>query len=239
MTDMVTGSSQDQETNVSAPVSNMSMSSESNHSIQTSEEKFFKQQEVNDIVGRAKHEAVERYKRSQESGQAPLSAPHVNASDDHIKRLAAEEAERLRHEWMQDAHRNAQEQEAQKIANEFFTKLQTGKDKYSDFDKALGDVEFRAIPHVVQLATMVDNTADVMYELAKHPTKIASLQQLITISPKLAYAEMSRLSQSIKENEMAVKSKFPAEPLSQMRPSNTGTDNGAMSVADLRKKYKG
>lgn len=239
MTEMVTGSSQAQETNVSTPVNNMSTPSESHHATSTSEEKFFRQQEVNDIVGRAKHEAVERYKRSNESGQNSLQPNHANVSDDHIKRLAADEAERLRNEWVQDAQRNAQEQEAKKIAGEFFTKLNTGKEKYSDFDKALGDVEFGAIPHVVQLANMVDNTADVMYELAKHPTKIANIQQLISISPKLAYAEMARLSQSIKENETAAKTKFPNEPLSQMRPTNTGTDSGIPSVSDLRKKYKG
>jgi hypothetical protein len=50
---------------------------------------------------------------------------------------------------------------------------------------------------------------------------------------------VQRLSQSIKDNESAGKMRHPNEPLSQMRPSNTGTDNGAMSVKDYRSKYRG
>lgn len=208
------------------------------------DEKVFKQSEVNDLLGRAKVEAVERYKRSAGQPPSPSNQPlhqqHLEhmQSEENIRRMAAEEAQHLRDKWIEDAQRTAHEQEAKRITSDFLTKLEGGKSKYQDYDQVLGDFEFGAIPHVVQMATMLDNTADIMYDLAKNPSKIGNLQQLIQISPKLAYAEMQRLAQSLKDNESAQGVKMPNQPLSQMKPSNTGTDNGAMTVSDYRKKYK-
>jgi len=68
---------------------------------------------------------------------------------------------------------------------------------------------------------------------------MSQLEQLAYMSPKDAIVQAQRLSQSLKDNEAAGKVRMPNEPLSQMRPSNTGTDTGAaMSVTDLRRKYK-
>lgn len=222
---------------------------------QESGERTFKQSEVNDLVGRVKHEAVERYKRSQEvdrnryeepgyreqqeSARTAPTQPQRPMDTDEIRRMAAEEFQRFMEKNQQEAFRRTQEQEAERIAAEFFTKFDAGKKKYDDFDKVTSDLDLQAIPNVVRLANMVDNTADVMYELAKNPAKIANLQQLISISPKMAFSEMKRLAESIKTNEEAAEYRAPNAPLSQMRPSNTGTDNrGALTVSDYRKKYK-
>ncbi len=241
------GFSQGQDVNTSAPFLDItSAATETTSPSIAQEEKVFKQQEVNELVGRAKHEAVERYKRNMDvnaqkpQSSQPLHQQHLEQlnNEDSIRRMAAEEAQRLRDTWVQEAQRTAHEQEAKRITNDFLTKLDAGKGKYEDYDQVLGDFEFGAIPHVVQLATLVDNTADVMYDLAKNPTKIGNLQQLLQISPKLAYSEMQRLSKSIKDNENVAGMKQANPPLSQMRPSNTGTDSGVMSVSDYRKKYK-
>lgn len=228
----------------STPVAATSTTNETPSPSIAQEEKVFKQQELNDIVRREKAEAVERYKRSQDASKPQASQPlhqqHLEQlqSEENIRRMAAEEAQRLRNEWVQEAQRTAHEQEAQRITTDFLTKLEAGKGKYEDYDQVLGDFEFSAIPHVVQLAALVDNTADIMYDLAKNPTKIGNLQQLLQISPKLAYSEMQRLSKSLKDNENVANMKQSNPPLSQMKPSNTGTDNGVMSVSDYRKKYK-
>ena len=84
----------------------------------------------------------------------------------------------------------------------------------------------------------VDNSHDVLYELGKDRIKMANLETLAHMSPNDAIIQAQRLSQSIKDNEVASKIKTPNEPLSQIRPSNTGTDNGAMSVKDYRAKYQ-
>ena len=82
---------------------------------------------------------------------------------------------------------------------------------------------------MLQLANMVENTAEVMFELASNPSKIGAIQNLIDIDlragrqPKLAFAEMKRLSESISTNQKGSKFQSPNEPLSQLRPSNAGT----------------
>lgn len=261
MTEMENGEIQNFNNSAEVPASN------SNNENLSNNEKTFRQSELNEIVGRARQEAVERYKRetsrsSHENSQHathPVNSQHrqynanyVNPeppanviSQDEIRRLASEEIQRSRDEWNQEAQRSAQEQEAQRIASEFFTKVNAGKSKLQDFDTVMADVDLRAIPYHVQLANMVDNTAEVMYELAKNPAKIGAIQNLIDIdlragkSPKLAMAEMRKLSQSIKNNESATNFRSPNEPLSQVRPSNAGTDNrGALTVSDYRRKYK-
>ena len=101
----------------------------------------------------------------------------------------------------------------------------------------MDSLELSTIPEVVQLANTVDNTADVMYELGKNPHKVASLLTLTRYgNVKLAYAETKKLSDSIKQNQNALQQPVPPEPLSQLKPSNVGTDNGVLTVRELRKQ---
>jgi hypothetical protein len=206
---------------------------------ETKPERTFKQQEVADLLTRERKEAVERYKRSAQTAQSPSPEPqHHGVNHEEVRRMAAEEAQKLMESSKQEAHRNAQMQEAERIASDFFGKLQTGKDKYQDFDQVIGGVkDWGKLAPAVSLANMVDNTADVMYDLVKNPTKIAQIHALTQISPDLALAEMQRMSNALKANEQATKTRLPNEPLSQMRPSVTGTDSGALSVTDYKKKY--
>lgn len=233
-------------------------------------ERTFSQSEVNDLVGRARHEAVERHRRETamsshqqpqypQQGQipayqpqyqppAPVQQPQYNGmSEQEFRRIAAEEAQRSRTEQVEETRRQGEEQNAQRIANEFFTKVAAGEGGVQAFDKLVSDsgVDLRTIPFHVQLANMVDNTRDVMVELLKSPAKIGQLQGLIDIDlragrqPRLALAEMKKLSDSIKSNGQAANFKAPNEPLSQMRPSNAGTGNqGALSASDYRRKYR-
>ena len=236
------GMSQGSDTSSSQPVAPSSAPSQSASS--DTSEKLFKQSDVDNIAARVRTEAVERYKREQSQMQSQPQAqsqpqglggmPQVTESD--VKRLAAQEASRLRDEWIQESQQKSNEQEATRIAHEFTNKLDTGKQKYQDWDQTVGDVEFKNIPHIVQLANMVDNTADVMYDLAKNPEKIGNLQQLIGTSPKLAYNLMVKMSQRLKDNESATNFKAPNQPLNHMRPSNTGTDTGGnLTVGDYRR----
>jgi hypothetical protein len=259
MTEMVNGDSQSSSNFAGVPVNTPS----STPPASAESERTFKQSEVNDLVGRAKSEAIERFKREssvashqQPPQQQPYQAPQQpsyqqpqhqpqHVSEDQVRRMAAEETQRLRNEWIQESRIQSQEQDAQRIASEFFTKLEAGKSTLQDFDKVMGEVDLRSIPYHVQLANMVDNTAEVMYELAKNPSKIGQLQSLIDIdvragrTPKLALTEMKRLSQSLKDNAQGAKFKSPNDPLSQLPSSNAGTGSqGALSVGDYKRKYR-
>jgi hypothetical protein len=217
------------------------------------EERTFRQSEVNSLIGREKARAIEEYRRQQAEQphyiqqkygepaqqQAPTQSQAPLTSETEIRRLAAEEAQRFSDQRYQEAQKRYEAEAAQKVVQSFWNKVAPGKEKYSDFDAVTGDIEYARFPNVVQLlAEHVDNSHDMLYELGKDRGKMATLEQLAYMSPKDAIRQAQRMSQSLKDNETASKTRTPNEPLSQMRPSNTGTDNGVMGVSDYRRKWK-
>jgi hypothetical protein len=217
------------------------------------EEKTFKQSEVNSLVGREKARAIEEYRRQQSEqphyvqqkyGEQPTQQQSIQPqnqfnSEQEIRRLAAEEAQRFSDQRYEEAQKRYEAESAQKVVQNFWNKVAPGKEKYSDFEAVTGDIEYARFPNVVQLlAEHVDNSHDMLYELGKDRGKMATLENLAYISPKDAIRQAQRMSQSLKDNETASKTRIPNEPLSRMRPSNTGTDNGVMGVKDYRAKWK-
>jgi hypothetical protein len=224
----------------------------------SSNDRSFNKSEVNDIVRRAKSEAIESYRRQQvqqpdyvaqkygDVGQATKQpqTPYSNGqapSEDHIRQIVADETQRQREAWQNETRQRTEAEQAQAIVNKFYNKISTGKEKYQDFDKVTGDIEFGRFPNTVQLlAEHIDNSADVLYELGKDRFKMAQLESLAYLSPKDAIIQAQRLATSIKENEQAAKVRLPNEPISQMRPSIAGVDSGTqLSFRDLKNKYKG
>ena len=212
-------------------------------------EKMLRQSEVNEIVGRAKADAIESYKRqnlqqqshAQPQNHAPIARDSSGNMDEaSFRRLASEEAQRLRDEWVSEAQTKAEADAAQRIVKNFWEKIEAGKSKYADYDEVAGDVELSRFPHVVQLlADHIDNAGDVMYELGKDRLKMSQLESLSRESPRDAITHVKRLAQSIKNNEDAANVRHARAPLSQQRPSNLTTDSGAvLSVRDYRNRYK-
>lgn len=252
----VHGMSQGQDTNLSSPglTSQAPTQPAQSAPVQAPDERTFRQSEVNDIVKRAKLGAVDDYKRLQSDQPAYFQQKYgngnderapspqqstVNASESDIRRMAAEEAQRLRDNWVQEAQTKSQSEAAQRTVQNFWNKVNPGREKYQDFEKVTSDIELSRFPNVVQLlGDYIDNSDDMLYELGKDRSKLATLEQLAQMSPRDAIVQAQRLSQSLKDNASASKVRVPNEPLSQMRPSNAGTDNGAMSVKDYRAKYR-
>lgn len=220
-------------------------------------EKTFTQNDVNDIVKRAKQEAVERDRRLREqqpeyaqSKYAPSQVQQPSAQDsfneapsspdDKIRQIVADETRRQREAWEQENLQRTQQEQAQSIVNKFLSKIDAGKNKYEDFDQVTGDIEFARFPNTVQLlAEHVENSADLLYELGKDRFKMAQLENLSHMSPSDAIKQAQKLAASIKQNEDATRVRMPNEPLSQLRPSTTGTDNGQqLSAKELRQKYR-
>lgn len=209
------------------------------------QERLFKQAELNEIVGRAKHEAVESYKRQnqQVSQQAPQysNAPTSKTlSEDDVKRLTGEELNRHREEWTRESQERMNAEAAERIVNSYKEKISAGKEKYEDFEAVTNNVDMRYYPNVVQLlAEYVDNSHDVLYDLAKNRSKLYQLESTCQHNPQDAIYEIKRLSDSIKANETHSKMTTARSPLSQQRPSNTGTDSGnTLSMRDLKAKYR-
>lgn len=214
-------------------------------------EKLVPQSQVNEIVGNAKREAAERaveaYKRQQAQSSQLSNEPrqvqeHGNRymSEDDIKRLTGDEIKRHLSQIEQDAAERANVEAANRVVSQFRDKVLAGKDKFEDFETVTGNVAMQYYPNVVQLlAEHVDNTADVLYHLAKNRDKLYRLESLSSHNPSDAIYEMRRLSDSIKSNDEGNNVKNPKSPLSQQRPSNTGTDSGGtLSMSDLKRKYR-
>ena len=213
-------------------------------------EKTIPQSQVNEIVGNAKREAaekaVEAYKRQQAQNVSQSHAPiqshdqYRNMSEDEIKRVTDDRIKSHFNELQREAEERTNVEAANRIVRMFGEKIVAGKDKFDDFDAVASSVRMDKYPGVVQLlAEHVDNSADVLYHLAKNRSKLYEFERFYAEQPEDAVYEMKRLSNSIKANEVSTQTKNANAPLSQNRPSNTGTDSGSsLSMSDLKRKYK-
>lgn len=212
-------------------------------------EKMLPQSQVNELIGNAKRQAAEKavedYKRHNTQAaqeQAPQTQEQSSvrhSSEDDIKRLAGDEIKRHFSQLEQEAQERANVDAANRIVGMFRDKIVAGKDKFEDFESVTGNVAMQYYPNVVQLlAEHVDNTADVLYHLAKNRDKLYRLESLSAHNTSDAIYEIRRLADSIKSNEESSQAKHPNAPLSQQRPSNTGTESGSLSMSDLKRKYR-
>jgi len=150
----------------------------------------------------------------------------------------------LRQQMQQANEQRAQEElqkQAEAIANTYKSKMASGKDAFEDFETVMSDFNPAAFPNLVYLASQVDNTPAVMYELMKNPSKWATVAVLSERDPNAAQNMISKISASIKANEQAKaeEKNAPPPPLSRMSSSTTGQDNGSKSVRDFKAMFKG
>jgi hypothetical protein len=227
-------------------VSSVTTETQSNQNIDTKQsvsapqeakpaEKMLSQSEVNELVGKLKRESYEKGLKEGSAKATPESSyqPRNNDAasnpleDDRIRKLIRDESER-----------QTQMNMAKKIADEFTQKIIAAKEsnEYPDFEETVASLNLPEIPHIVGWVNSLPYSAKILYEMGKNPSKFANVMLLSHTSPKLAFSELQKLSNSIKENEEAAKQPAAAEPLSQLKPSTTGTGNGSMSVRDFRKQ---
>src|SRR3990167_2198035 len=195
----------------------------------TPAEKLLSQSEVNEIVGKVRHAGYEKGRKDgmAETKESAISNPQL--TEDQIRQMMREEASKVQEDQFR-------QQAAHHLLSEFSTKMAAGKERYPDFEEKVAGLDLAKIPQIIQLANATDNTADVMYELANKPYKVGNILSLLNSAPHLAIAEMQNLSNSIKTNQKAAQTVSSArEPLSNLRPSNAGIDNGVKSVGDFRK----
>lgn len=238
MTDVINGMSQNSES--SAPVVVEAHAPQDN-------ERVFKQSEVNEIIKKAKFGAVEDFKRLHTQQPNYAAEKYGDSSPKHDDGIASDKLQKMideaaaRHvdKIREEAVLSHQHDQAQRIVQNFQRKTLMGREKFQDFDTVTGDIEMGHFPKVVELlADHVENADEVYYELGKDLLKLSGLQRLAENSMPAAIKEIKRLAHSLKENDEAKRYRQPNEPLSQVRPSTAGTDAGAMSVSDYRKKYR-
>lgn len=201
-------------------------------------EKMIPQSQVSKIAAREAREAAEKaraevraqYERSQnqQTGSPNLGGIQQHSQDD-IRRMIQEEAYKMSQHAM-----------AQQIEKDWLSTMNAEKDKDPEFAELYDELNIEAHPDLVLWVNGMDNKAAIVKDIAKNPGKFSSILMLARSgSPELAKKELNKLSVSIKANEEAQKQAKVDAPLSQMKPSNIGTDNGEMSVSDYRLLFKG
>lgn len=202
---------------------------------------FVTKEEMNRIV----HERTSSVKKKalQEGYEKAKSELQSNVSNNsvpsNLNTLSRDEVNRLIDERGEQAKNSALLNNA---IESFHQKMKPGKESYKDFDEAIGKLRLPSIPEIALLASQVDNTSDVMYDLATNPSKISAILTLARDpnTVHLAQEAINQLATSIKNNKDPSKTHMSSkEPLSQIRSSTTYSDSGTMSSSDWKKRYSG
>jgi hypothetical protein len=212
-------------------------------------ESMVPQGKVNELVGSAKQKgyqkALDEIREQQQllAQQPSNQAPNNSTANNNVDLASLIDSRLGEFQKQQQAqHQEAAAQaEAHRILSELAAKTEDAKKRYSDFDEKVGSIAgaFESAPQLLHYANTVDNSGDILYDLANNPTKIANLAKLGEMNPQLALMEIQRLSSSIKQNQNAAPAPASPDALRPVKSSNVGTDNGNLSVRDFKAKYRG
>lgn len=219
-------------------------------------EKMLPESRVNELIRKAKFATEQKVRQEMEAqmqaqvmgGMSPvddsqLQAPAQNAGmspqgmnpEDMKNQIIAQmrdEQERAYREQMDLEHKSAMEQ----VAQNYFLKVGKGAELFDDFNEVMKDFKPANFANTVFLASEVDNTPEVMYELRKNPHKLAQIDMMAKTDPDMAREMMQSLSKSISENKQAMQSNPGVkEPLSRLKSSTVGADTGIKTLRDLKK----
>lgn len=197
------------------------------------------QERMSKAAEKARAEAEQKYMAEIEQlkSQSRSMGGMEQQDPEDIARQVEERIMRSMQEKQQQFEDDKRLEEVKGIANSYYSKLEQGKSLYDDFDSIMADFDPSAFPEIISLVAGMDNVAQVMYELNQNPSKLVTISGLAKQSPKMAQAQLNRISQSIAKNEMAQQAEGSAQPpLNHERSSvKAGADNGVKTVNDLRK----
>ncbi|MHB8603608.1 MAG: hypothetical protein ACYC6W_11085 [Nitrosotalea sp.] len=205
-------------------------------------EKLIPQSRVEEIVRERVNQKENRLRNEFEAklNEVKSSTQNVSASSaltpEDIDKRIVEHQQKMSEELLQ-----YNQQQQQKAAIEsFIDKIKDGTKKYEDFESKVASLQLDRIPELAFLANEVENTQDVIYELANNPAKVINILSSVSSDKTIHLAKQAikQISESIKQNELAKQqhSRKSNEPLgSSMKKSFAGTDNGVRTVSDLRR----
>lgn len=223
---------------------------------QAAPEKTLTQSEVNALIAREKQNAAARarqevereYQQRAEQMQMqqqqhqqqqpqmqsqPQGMPQGGPSDVDADAIYQQVQERFNREMQERQF----QQEMTNVINNYHSKMDSGRQAYGDFDEITKDFDPSAFPQLIYLVNGLENAGDIIYELSKNPSKLVTIDSLAQRSPKHAYAELMKLSQSISQNNNARQEAdqySTAAPLNPLQPSRVSGSNGKLTVRDLR-----
>jgi len=215
--------------------------------------KYIPKEEATRIIGDQRKEAFEKgYSKAREEALKNSSSDGNQASaktsqkadvdiDEVVNKRIQEFQQKLEQEAQAKTRQHEEElqkQQVAKMAEEMVPKIQAAEKEYADFNEVTSNVNFGAYPEILAASNGVDNTGHVLYELAKNPGKLAVIDNLMAKgSQKAAMAELRKLSNSIKQNQVSNSKRTPT-PLNSVKSSNVGDSGQPLSIADRKKIWR-
>lgn len=173
--------------------------------------------------------------QNQVQSNAQMQQQYIQPQSDSLDESKIDAiAQKAMQKLRQEADELANRQYYEKVSNEFSQKLQAGANKYNDFPETIESLKLGNLIPLVELANIVDNTADVIYDIGKNPYKAAQFMSILRETPHLAPAAMQELSSTIKQNQQALARPQEREPISHIKASTVSMDSGQMTVEDWR-----
>jgi len=167
---------------------------------------------------------------SGQQGQMPGGMDPEQIKNEVMNQLRQEQ-EQAYQAQMDAEHKSAMEQ----VAQNYFLKVGRGPEIFDDFNEVMKDFNPANFANTVFLASEVDNTPEVMYELRKNPHKLAQIDMMAKTDPNMAREMMQALSKSIEENKQAMQlNPEVKQPLSRLKSSTVGADTGVKTLRDLK-----
>jgi hypothetical protein len=206
---------------------------------QAQAEKMFTQSQLQAIAAkearRAEEKTEARLRAEYEGRMSQSSQQSQPSSIGGIQQTSPEEIQRM---IRQEAFHMSQEHQAKQIEQNWLSAMEAERIADPEFADLYDAIGIEQQPGLIIAMAGMENKAQVVKDLAKNPSKYANILTLANGgSPKLAMMELNKLSSSIKANEEAKKQPKVDAPLSQLRASNIGGDDGNysnMSTTDFR-----
>lgn len=209
------------------------------------EERLIPQSQVSAIAAREKRTTEKRFQEQLAQQEAFYKAELERARKGEPSQNDAVAAgqmseEQVRRYIAEQAHYMSVQQQSNAIAEQFTSKVNAVIAEDPSFGELFDDLNVVNYPGFVQMANELDNTGEVIREICNNPEKFAVVLNLLNSgSPGLARRQLQKLSTSIKTNQAAKKQPVSPELISQIKPSTTSTSDGAMSINDFKKIYRG
>ena len=128
-----------------------------------------------------------------------------------------------------------EEKQLRALADQYHLKMGKGSQFFDDFNEVMGDFKPAEFSNTAMLAAQMENTPEIMYELANNPGKLAEIEGLAEKSLTMAKKQLERLAKSINANLEAKQNNVNAPPpLSQVKSSSVGVDSNKMTLKDLK-----
>jgi hypothetical protein len=212
----------------------------------TDPQKVFTQDEVNKLIGREKSRAAEHARREVEeryASQSDATNARMQQEQRNAQTSREVDAGSITKTVMENLQKEFQEKQLkaqmEQVANNYLQKHAEGKKNYEDFEEVTKEFDPTAFPQLTFLVAGLENGGDIIYELSKNPNKLANIDFLAQRSPRMAQAELQKLSKSITDNRQAqsdAQSQTIPDPLDRLSPSRIVGSNGKMSISEMRKQ---